>query len=89
MFTAVLGYSLPVKDLSPRVNLEFDYASGDQKPGGNVGTFNQLFPNGHSYLGYIQYIPQADCRHLDTLRYFDVLIRHQGSNPIETLSRLN
>jgi alginate export protein len=56
MFTAVLGYTLPVKDLSPRAYLEFDYASGDKKPGGNVGTFNQLFPNGHSYLGYIDYI---------------------------------
>jgi Alginate export len=56
MFTAVLGYTLPVKDLSPRAYLEFDYASGDKKPGGSVGTFNQLFPNGHSYLGYIDYI---------------------------------
>jgi Alginate export len=68
MFTAVLGYTLPFKELStfitssgistlsPRVYLEFDYASGDQKRGGNVGTFNQLFPNGHSFLGYIDYI---------------------------------
>ncbi|HXL08692.1 MAG TPA: alginate export family protein [Candidatus Bathyarchaeia archaeon] len=48
MFTAILGYNLPVKDPSPRVYLEFDYASGDQKPGGKVGTFNQLYPNGHS-----------------------------------------
>jgi len=56
MFTGVLGYTLPVKDLSPRAYLEFDYASGDPKPGGNVGTFNQLFPNGHAYLGYIDYI---------------------------------
>jgi len=56
MFTGVLGYTLPVPSLSPRVYLEFDYASGDKKPGGNVGTFNQLYPNGHSYLGYIDYI---------------------------------
>jgi hypothetical protein len=56
MFTAVLGYTFPVKDLSPQAYLEFDYASGDKKPGGKVGTFNQLFPNGHSYLGYIDYI---------------------------------
>jgi hypothetical protein len=56
MFTAVLGYTLPVPRLSPRVYLEFDYASGDTGPGGNVGTFNQLFPNGHSYLGYIDYV---------------------------------
>ena len=37
MFTAVLGYTLPVKNLSPRVYLEFDYASDDTKPGGHVG----------------------------------------------------
>jgi hypothetical protein len=42
MFTAVLGYTLPVEDPSPRVYLELDYASGDKKPGGNVGTFNAL-----------------------------------------------
>src|SRR5438874_3076399 len=56
MFTTVLGYSLPVARLSPRVYVEFDYASGDDRPGGDVGTFNQLFPNAHSFLGYIDYI---------------------------------
>jgi len=56
MFTAVLGYTLPVPRLTPRLYVEFDYASGDKKPGGDVGTFNQLYPNGHSYLGYIDYI---------------------------------
>src|SRR2546428_9014186 len=56
MATAVVGFSLPVPRLSPRVYLEFDYASGDKKPGGDVGTFNQLFPNAHSFLGYIDYI---------------------------------
>src|SRR2546428_968295 len=56
MATAVLGYTLPVPQLSPRIYVEFDYASGDDKPGRNVGTFNQLYPNAHSYLGYIDYI---------------------------------
>jgi hypothetical protein len=56
MFTTVLGYTVPIPQLSPRVYLEFDYASGDDRPGGDVGTFNQLYPNGHSYLGYIDYI---------------------------------
>jgi hypothetical protein len=56
MFTAVLGYTFPIKEWSPRAYFEFDYASGDRKRGGGVGTFNQLFPNGHSYLGYIDYI---------------------------------
>ena len=56
MATAVLGYAVPIASVSPRVYLEFDYASGDSKPGGDVGSFNQLYPNGHSYLGYIDYI---------------------------------
>src|SRR5439155_2835974 len=56
MLTTEVGYTLPVPSLSPRVYLEFDYASGDDRPGGNVGTFNQLYPNGHSFLGYIDYI---------------------------------
>jgi hypothetical protein len=56
MFTAVLGYTLPVRSWSPRVYLEFDYASGDKKPGGGVGTFNQLYPNAHPFLGYMDYI---------------------------------
>src|SRR6267378_1364725 len=56
MFTTVLGYTLPVARLSPRVYVEFDYASGDDRPSGDVGTFNQLFPNAHSFLGYMDYI---------------------------------
>jgi hypothetical protein len=56
MFTANVGYTLPAPRLSPRVYLEFDYASGDSKPGGDVGTFNQLYPNAHSFLGYIDYV---------------------------------
>src|SRR5438477_1192658 len=56
MFTTVLGYTLPGAWGSPRVYAEFDYASGDDRPGGDVGTFNPLYPNNHSYLGYIDYI---------------------------------
>src|SRR5437870_5420577 len=52
MLTTDVGYTLPVPSLSPRVYLEFDYASGDDRPGGNVGTFHQLYPNGHAFLGY-------------------------------------
>lgn len=48
--------NVTVKELTPRMYFEFDYASGDKKRGGGVGTFNQLYPNGHSYLGYIDYI---------------------------------
>lgn len=33
-----------------------DYASGDSTPGGDVGTFSQLYPLGHAYLGAIDMI---------------------------------
>ncbi len=56
MFTSVLGYTLPIEELTPRLYFEFDYASGDNRAGGSVGTFNQLYPNGHAYLGYIDFI---------------------------------
>jgi hypothetical protein len=56
MLTTVLGYTLPAPRLKPRVYVEFDYASGDRKPGGNVGTFNQLYPDRYRYLGYIDYV---------------------------------
>jgi alginate export protein len=56
MVTTVLGYTVPVPQLAPRVYVEFDYASGDGSRGGTVGTYNQLFPNTHIYLGYIDYI---------------------------------
>ena len=55
MFTAILGYSPPITSLSPRVFIEFDYASGG-RPGGDIHTYNQLYPTGHSFLGYIDYI---------------------------------
>src|SRR2546430_4766790 len=56
MFTTVLGYTLPVASLSPRVYVEFDYASGDDRPGGEVGTVNQLFSNAHPFPGNMDYI---------------------------------
>ncbi len=38
---------------STRVHLGFDYGSGDDSTAGRMGTFNQLYPTGHSVLGYI------------------------------------
>jgi hypothetical protein len=35
-----------------RLNAGVDAASGDDTPGGAVGTFNQLYPTGHAHLGY-------------------------------------
>jgi hypothetical protein len=41
---------------APRLRLGLDLASGDDDPGGDVGTFNQLYPLGHAYFGAIDAI---------------------------------
>jgi len=56
MFASQVGYTLAKAPASPRFFLGFDYASGDRRPGGDVETFNQLYPLGHLYFGYIDYI---------------------------------
>ncbi|MEO6971151.1 MAG: alginate export family protein [Chthoniobacterales bacterium] len=50
------GYTFKKACGTPRLALGFDYASGDDGAGGDVGTFNQLFPLGHAYFGYIDAI---------------------------------
>jgi hypothetical protein len=51
------GYTLADAPLVPRLFLGFDAASGDHHPGnGDLGTFNQLFPTGHPFFGYIDVI---------------------------------
>jgi len=56
MISGQVGYTLPDMEGSPRLHVGYDWASGDGSPGGDVGTFNQLFPLGHAYLGYIDTI---------------------------------
>ena len=42
---------------SPALFLGFDLATGDHNPdNGHLGTFNQLFPSGHTFFGYMDYI---------------------------------
>jgi len=40
----------------PRVFVGLDYASGDKEAGGDVETFNQLYPLGHAYFGQMDVI---------------------------------
>ncbi len=56
MLATQVGYTLADCPAQPRVFVGFDYASGDEKTGGDVETFNQLFPLGHKYLGYADFI---------------------------------
>lgn len=41
---------------APRFFVGLDAASGDDEVGGDVETFHQLFPLGHAYLGFIDYV---------------------------------
>jgi hypothetical protein len=51
------GYTFADVPLMPRAFLGFDIASGDDDPtDGDLMRFNQLFPLGHAYFGYIDVI---------------------------------
>jgi len=57
MFAAKIDYAFADADWKPTLYAGFDYASGDDTPGdGDVGTFNQLFPLGHAYFGFMDLI---------------------------------
>ena len=66
MVAAQLGYTFADIAGTPRVFVGFDYASGDHQPGGDVQTFNQLFPLGHAYFGYIDAIGRQNIIDLST-----------------------
>jgi hypothetical protein len=56
MVASQVGYKRTDWVGKPRFYLGFDYASGDDESGGDVETFNQLFPLGHAYLGFMDFI---------------------------------
>jgi hypothetical protein len=49
------GYTFESR-VRPRLFATMDYASGDRHPGGDVGTFNQLYPTNHTFLGNTDYV---------------------------------
>lgn len=56
---SVAGYTLSGVDWTPRLGMQFDAASGNSNPRGNVlQTFNPLFPNGlyFTLAGYTTYV---------------------------------
>lgn len=50
--STVLGLRPDGWALSPRFFLGLDAASGDDRSGGGVGTYHQLFPLGHAFFGF-------------------------------------
>lgn len=52
MFAGQAGYTIRQLRLTPRFYAGVDYASGDDATGGDVGTFSQLNPKPHPFLGF-------------------------------------
>lgn len=53
--TTGAGYRFAETRMAPQLWLYYDYASGDRNPGSGTtfSTFNQIFPFGHYYLGFL------------------------------------
>ncbi len=57
MASVTVGYKPCIECWDPRLAVGFDYASGDDDPAdGDDGTFHQLFPLAHKYLGHADLI---------------------------------
>lgn len=56
MLGGELGYRPSGWAGKPRISFGVDYGSGDDDAGGDVETFNQLFPLGHAFLGQADYL---------------------------------
>jgi hypothetical protein len=68
--SAGLGYHFECRPMSPVVWLYYDYASGDQTPNeGDFNTFNQLFPFGHYYLGWLDFVGRQNIHDLNAHLY--------------------
>jgi hypothetical protein len=51
MVATQVGYWVQEWRISPRFFVGIDWASGGERPGGDVALFDQLFPLGHAYFG--------------------------------------
>ena len=66
MATAGVGRNFKNACWSPTVWVYYDYASGDSDPtSGDAHTFNQLFPFGHYYLGWMDLVGRQNIHDLN------------------------
>lgn len=58
------GYAFTAKPASPKLRLEYNYASGDVAPGDGVrGTYDQLYPTNHAKYGVADQIGYRNLHH--------------------------
>lgn len=77
-FAMEAGYTCFPPPLKPRAFIGFDIASGDDNPtDGNFNRFNQLFPLGHLYFGYIDAIGRQNI--IDVHPGFDLTLAEKAS----------
>jgi hypothetical protein len=65
MATTGVGYNAKCLPWSPSFWAYYDYASGDNNPGGTNSTFHQLFPYGHYYLGWADQVGRQNIHDLN------------------------
>ena len=65
MTTQGLGYNFKDTAWNPTVWAYYDYASGGGETRGTAHTFNQLFPFGHYYLGWIDQVGRQNIHDLN------------------------
>lgn len=71
MAVAGLGYELAKAKGKPQAWVYYDWASGDADPAnGRHGTFNQLFPWGHRYFGFMDLVGRQNIRDLNGVLTF-------------------
>jgi hypothetical protein len=65
--TTSVGYQFADVPMDPEFWFGWDYASGDYHPGTGPqhGTFNQLFPFGHYYFGYLDLVGRQNITDLN------------------------
>jgi hypothetical protein len=65
MFTKGIGWNFSDTVWNPTVWAYYDYASGGNPQFGTAHTFNQLFPFGHNYFGWIDLVGRQNIHDLN------------------------
>jgi hypothetical protein len=66
-YTTAVGWNFSKLPTTPQFWISWDFASGDHNPGttDTHGTFNQLFPFGHYYFGYLDLVGRQNIQDLN------------------------